>query len=73
MGAGGPEPLRFSDKRGRNPARSSEDERVKLVLDLQDIKNRGDDIDRALQEIIHGAVAKKAPLVGIIPGKGWWP
>jgi len=43
---------------------------VKLKLDLQDIYNRGDDIDRALQAVIDEAVAKKAPLVEIIPGKG---
>jgi DNA-nicking Smr family endonuclease len=43
---------------------------VKLKLDLHDIYNRGADIERALQEIINEAVAKKAPLVEIIPGKG---
>jgi DNA-nicking Smr family endonuclease len=43
---------------------------VKLKLDLHDIYNRGGEIDRALQEIIDEAVAKKAPLVEIIPGKG---
>jgi DNA-nicking Smr family endonuclease len=43
---------------------------VKLVLDLHDIYNRGHDIDRALRGIIDEAVAKKAPLVEIIPGKG---
>src|ERR1700720_2178330 len=43
---------------------------VKLKLDLHDIYNRGDDIDRALRAIIAEAVAKKAPLVEIIPGKG---
>jgi DNA-nicking Smr family endonuclease len=43
---------------------------VKLKLDLHDIYNRGDDIDRALESIIAEAVAKKAPLVEIIPGKG---
>src|SRR5438876_486866 len=41
-----------------------------LKLDLHDIYNRGDDIDRALRAIIAEAVAKKAPLVEIIPGKG---
>ena len=39
-------------------------------LDLHDIYNRGQDIDQALQAIIDEAVAKKAPLVEIIPGKG---
>jgi DNA-nicking Smr family endonuclease len=43
---------------------------VKLKLDLHDIYNRGDEIDRALRSIIDEAVAKKAPLVEIIPGKG---
>jgi DNA-nicking Smr family endonuclease len=43
---------------------------VKLKLDLHEIYNRGGEIDRALQAIIDEAVAKKAPLVEIIPGKG---
>jgi DNA-nicking Smr family endonuclease len=43
---------------------------VKLKLDLHDIYNRGADIDQALREIIDEAVAKKATLVEIIPGKG---
>jgi DNA-nicking Smr family endonuclease len=43
---------------------------VKLKLDLHDIYNRGGEIDRALQGIIDEAVAKKAKLVEIIPGKG---
>jgi len=43
---------------------------MKLKLDLHDIYNRSDDIDRALRGIIAEAVAKKAPLVEIIPGKG---
>ena len=43
---------------------------VKLKLDLHDIYNRGDEIERALRGIIDEAVAKKAPLVEIIPGKG---
>jgi dsDNA-specific endonuclease/ATPase MutS2 len=43
---------------------------VKLVLDLHDIYNRGDDIDRALRGIIDEALAKKAKTVEIIPGKG---
>ena len=46
------------------------DGHVKLVLDLHDIYNRHGDIDRALHAIIEEAVAKKAPLVEIIPGKG---
>lgn len=43
---------------------------MKLKLDLHEIYNRGQDIDRALQAIIDEAVARKAPLVEIIPGKG---
>jgi len=48
----------------------AQDGAMKLKLDLHDIYNRGGDIDRALQHIINEAVAKKAPLVEIIPGKG---
>jgi DNA-nicking Smr family endonuclease len=43
---------------------------VKLKLDLHDIFNRGADIDRALNDIMAQAVAKRADLVEIIPGKG---
>ena len=43
---------------------------MKLKLDLHDIYNRGEDIERALLAIIDEATAKKAPLVEIIPGKG---
>lgn len=43
---------------------------MKLKLDLHDIYNRGQDIDRALRAIIDEAVAKKAPVIEIIPGKG---
>jgi dsDNA-specific endonuclease/ATPase MutS2 len=43
---------------------------VKLKLDLHDIYNRGDEIEKALRGIIDEAIAKKAPLVEIIPGKG---
>jgi DNA-nicking Smr family endonuclease len=43
---------------------------MKLKLDLHDIYNRSADIDKALRGIIDEAVAKKAPLVEIIPGKG---
>ncbi len=43
---------------------------MKLKLDLHDIYNRGEDIDRALRSIIDEAVEKKARLVEIIPGKG---
>nr|WP_269902606.1 Smr/MutS family protein [Terrimesophilobacter mesophilus] len=37
---------------------------------MHDIYNRGVDIDRALNDIMAEAAAKKAPLVEIIPGKG---
>ena len=43
---------------------------MKLKLDLHDVYNRGGEIDKALRDIIDEAVAKKAPLVEIIPGKG---
>jgi dsDNA-specific endonuclease/ATPase MutS2 len=43
---------------------------MKLTLDLHNVYNRGQDIDRALRSIMDEAVRKKAPLVEIIPGKG---
>ena len=43
---------------------------MKLKLDLHDVFNRGQDIDRALRDIIDQAVARKAAMVEIIPGKG---
>ncbi len=43
---------------------------MKLKLDLHDIYNRSQDIDRALRGIIDEAVRRKATLVEIIPGKG---
>jgi DNA-nicking Smr family endonuclease len=43
---------------------------VKLKLDLHEIYNRGDDIDRALRAVIDEAIEKKVRLVEIIPGKG---
>ena len=43
---------------------------MKLKLDLHDIYNRGGEIDRALRAVIDEAVAKRAPVVEIIPGKG---
>jgi DNA-nicking Smr family endonuclease len=42
----------------------------KLKLDLHDIYNKGDEIDRALRAIIDEAVRIKASEVEIIPGKG---
>jgi DNA-nicking Smr family endonuclease len=47
-----------------------DDRWVKLKLDLHEVYNRGQDIDRALSQVISDAVAKKATLVEIIPGKG---
>jgi len=43
---------------------------MKLVLDLHDVYNKGGEIDRALNAIVREAIAKKAPLIEIIPGKG---
>lgn len=43
---------------------------AKLVLDLHDIYNKGEEIDRALDRVMDEAEAKKATLVEIIPGKG---
>jgi dsDNA-specific endonuclease/ATPase MutS2 len=43
---------------------------MKLTLDLHEIYNRGGEIDRALQQKINEAIAKKAPVLEIIPGKG---
>ena len=43
---------------------------MKLKLDLHDIYNRGEDIDRALHSIIEEAVEKKARVIEIIPGNG---
>ena len=43
---------------------------MKLKLDLHDIYSDGNKLDRSLREIMDEAVAKKAKLVEIIPGKG---
>ena len=43
---------------------------MKLKLDLHDVYNRHEDIDRALRAVIEEALEKKAELVEIIPGKG---
>ena len=51
-------------------ALAGEDDPVKLKLDLHEMYNRGEEIDRALRAVIDEAIAKKAPLVEIIPGKG---
>jgi DNA-nicking Smr family endonuclease len=43
---------------------------AKLKLDLHDIYNKGDLIDKALRDVINEAVRIKASEVEIIPGKG---
>jgi dsDNA-specific endonuclease/ATPase MutS2 len=43
---------------------------MKLTLDLHDIYNHGAEIEKALQQKFDEAIAKKAPLLEIIPGKG---
>ena len=43
---------------------------MKLTLDLHDVYNQGSEIEKALQRIFDEAVAKKAPMIEIIPGKG---
>jgi len=43
---------------------------AKLVLDLHPIFNRGDQIERALEDIISQAEDKRIKTVEIIPGKG---
>ncbi|HLH47681.1 MAG TPA: Smr/MutS family protein [Acidimicrobiales bacterium] len=43
---------------------------MKLTLDLHDIYDHGDEIDRALWRVINDAVMKHASVVEIIPGKG---
>lgn len=43
---------------------------MKIKLDLHDIYNRDEDIERALRAVIDEAIEKKARLVEIIPGKG---
>lgn len=42
----------------------------KLKLDLHDIYNKGDQIDRALRDVLDEAARIKASQVEIIPGKG---
>lgn len=43
---------------------------AKIKLDLHDIFNRGDSIDKELNRVIQEAVDKGITLVEIIPGKG---
>jgi len=43
---------------------------AKLKLDLHDIYNKGDLIDKELNQIVEEAIDRKINLVEIIPGKG---
>jgi dsDNA-specific endonuclease/ATPase MutS2 len=43
---------------------------VKVTLDLHDIYNQGAEIEKALRSKFDEAIAKKSPLLEIIPGKG---
>jgi DNA-nicking Smr family endonuclease len=43
---------------------------ARLKLDLHDVYNRGQEIDAALRAVMEEAVAKKASVIEIIPGKG---
>jgi len=43
---------------------------AKLKLDLHDIYNRGETIEKELNRVIQEAVEKRIKLVEIIPGKG---
>lgn len=43
---------------------------AKLKLDLHEIYNRGDKIEKELNRVIQEAVEKRIKLVEIIPGKG---
>ena len=43
---------------------------ARLKLDLHPIARQGDRIDAELERVIREAVAKRIPMVEIIPGKG---
>ena len=43
---------------------------AKLKLDLHDIYNRGELIEKELNRVIEEAIEKRIKLVEIIPGKG---
>ena len=43
---------------------------AKIKLDLHDIYNKGEDIDKELWRVINEACQKKIRMVEIIPGKG---
>ncbi len=42
----------------------------RIKIDLHDIFNRGDEIERQLQRAFDEAVSKRIPEIEIIPGKG---
>ena len=42
----------------------------RIKLDLHDIFNQGDEVERQLQRVIDEAVVKRIPEIEIIPGKG---
>ncbi len=42
----------------------------KIKIDLHDIFNKGQEIDRVLSEALDEAVSKRAKILEIIPGKG---
>lgn len=43
---------------------------AKYKLDLHDIFNKGQEIDRALDEAMEHCLERRIPLLEIIPGKG---
>ena len=43
---------------------------ARLKLDLHDIYNRGEEIERALDSVMDEAARTKASVIEIIPGKG---
>jgi DNA-nicking Smr family endonuclease len=43
---------------------------ARLKLDLHEIYNRGDEIERALRSVMEEAVRTRATCIEIIPGKG---
>lgn len=43
---------------------------AKIKLDLHDLYNKGDLIDKELNRVIDEAVSKRIALIEIIPGKG---
>ena len=43
---------------------------AKIKLDLHDIYNKGESIEKELYRVMHEAVKKRISLVELIPGKG---